>query len=58
MMGVQIGRVDECNVTRVKTLDFDVFSGACNTYQFDVEKILFCFGGADSAPDRNRQCYL
>ena len=50
---IQISRIDGCNIKRVGTLEFDFKEGACNTYQFDVEKILFCFGG-----DSERQCHL
>ena len=41
---IKISRIDGCNVKRVDSLEFDFFDGACDTYQFEVEKILFCFG--------------
>ena len=50
---VKISRIDGCNIKRVGSLEFDFNYGACNTYQFDVEKILFCFGG-----DSERQCHV
>ena len=51
---VKISRIDGCNIKRIGNLEFDFSGGACNTYQFDVEKILFCFGGGWS----DRQCHL
>ena len=50
---IKISRIDGCNVKRVGTLEFDFKTGACNTYQFEMEKILFCFG-----PSPDRECYL
>ena len=50
---VKISRIDGCNIKRIGNLEFDFNYGACNTYQFDVEKILFCFGGYPY-----RQCHL
>ena len=50
---VKISRIDGCNIKRIGNLDFDIYGGSCNTYQFDVEKILFCFGGGSE-----RQCHL
>ena len=61
---VKISRIDGCNIKRVGNLEFDWVrfytsgppgsgGGACNTYQFDVEKILFCFGSSSY-----RQCHL
>ena len=50
---VKISRIDGCNIKRVGNLEFDFYDGACNTYRFDVEKILFCFGDYSS-----RQCHL
>ena len=41
---IKISRIDGCNVKTVDSLEFDFFDGACSTYQFEVEKILFCFG--------------
>ena len=41
---IKISRIDGCNVERVGNLEFDFSGGACNTYDFEVEKILFCFG--------------
>ena len=40
----KISRIDGCNLKRVDSLDFDFYNGACNSYQFEIEKILFCFG--------------
>ena len=54
MTDVKISRIDGCNIKRVGSLKFDFSWGACNTYQFDVEKILFCFGQNNS----NSQCHL
>ena len=51
-MMFQISRIDGCNIKRIGNLEFDFWWGACNTYQFDVEKILFCFGPSES------QCHL
>ena len=51
---VKISRIDGCNIKRVGNLEFDFSFGACNTYQFNVEKILFCFGFFSS----HRQCHL
>ena len=51
---VKVSRIDGCNVKRVGKLPVDFSSGACNTYQFDVEKILFCFGEKNG----NSQCQL
>ena len=53
-IGIKISRLDGCNVKRIGSLEFDYRRGACNTYQFDVEKILFCFGGGYY----DRQCHL
>ena len=50
---IKISRIDGCNVKRVGTLEFDFDDGACNTYQFEMEKILFCFGW-----NTHRECHL
>ena len=50
---IKIGRIDGCNVKRVGTLEFNFKQGACNTYQFEMEKILFCFGS-----DTDQECHL
>ena len=42
-MVIKISRIDGCNVKRIGTLEFDFYYGACSTYQFEMEKILFCF---------------
>lgn len=42
----QISRFAGCKLKRIDSLDFYYRYGACNTYQFSSEKILFCFGGA------------
>lgn len=57
---VQISRIDECKIKKVGTLDFDFYNGACSTYQFDVEKILFCFGDSNNYnhPGYQRECHL
>ena len=52
-MVIQISRIDGCNVKRVGTLEFDFKWGACNTYQFDMEKILLCF-----QLSAGKQCHL
>ena len=49
---IKISRLDGCNFKRVRSLEFDFYYGACNTYNFEVEKILFCFGFD------NRDCHL
>ena len=41
---IKISRIDECNVKRIGNLEFDFAGDACNTYLFEVEKILFCYG--------------
>jgi len=46
-------RIDGCNVKRVSSLKFDFYLGACNTYQFGMEKILFCFGSGTK-----RECHM
>ena len=51
---VKISRIDGCNIKRIGNLEFDFYDGACNTYRFDVEKILFCFGGGSY----DQQCHL
>ena len=40
---IKISRIDGCNIKRVSSLDFDFRFGACKTYQFEIERILFCF---------------
>ena len=51
---VKISQIDGCNIKRIGNLEFDFSFGACNTYQFDVEKILLCFSDHPSY----RQCHL
>ena len=41
---IEITRLDDCQLKRVATLDFYFEHGVCQSYQFEVEKILFCFG--------------
>ena len=53
MTDVKISRIDGCDIKRVGNLEFDFYRGACNNYQFEVEKILFCFGG-----NSERECHL
>ena len=43
---IQISRFDGCKLKRIDSLSFYYRYGACKTYQFSSEKILFCFGGA------------
>ena len=40
---ITISQIDGCNFKRVGTLEFDFSWGTCNTYQFEMEKMLFCF---------------
>ena len=44
--------MDGCNVKRILSLEFDFRRGPCSTYQFEVEKIVFCFG------TNEQECYL
>ena len=44
LIDVKISRIDGCSVKRVADMEFNFNYGACNTFQFDIEKILFCFG--------------
>ena len=48
----KISRIDDCNVKRIGSLEFDFSGRSCNTYPFEVEKILFCFGTDE------KECHL
>ena len=53
---IKISRIDGCNVKRINDLEFDFVFGACNTYKFDKEKILFCFSHSLD-PKTNQECH-
>ena len=51
---IQISKINGCSLERIADLPKEFKYGACGTYNFPEERVMFCFG---STMDQEKQCF-
>ena len=54
----QISKVIDCRLTRIGDLNYSFASGACGTFLFPEERILFCFGDTHKSKCDRYGCHV